>query len=111
MNKVTCQARGERHKSLSPGELRADGSAERSLRASWGSQATAASRAGRAHTTKAPCQPTPSSCAKGTLTPAASAALMPREEEYTLVMRPACAGNSRLTRLGKSTLASAIAAP
>src|SRR5215211_3353599 len=109
MNSVTCQARGERHRSLTPGELRADGSAGRSLRLSWGSQATPARRAGRTHTAKAPRQPT--SCAKGTLTPAASAALMPSEVEYTLVMRPACSGNSRLTRLGKSTLATAIAAP
>ena len=36
---------------------------------------------------------------------------MPSEVEYTLVMRPARSGNSRLTRLGKSTLATAIAAP
>src|SRR5918994_6397496 len=76
---------------------------------SWGSQATPARRAGRTHTAKAPRQPT--SCARGTLTPAASAALMPSDVVYTLVMRPACSGNSRLTRLGKSTLATAIAAP
>src|SRR5215212_9617420 len=111
MNSVTCQARDERHRSLTPGEPRADRSAGRSLRPSCGSQATAAMRAGRAHTAKAPRQPMPASCAKGTLTPAASAALMPREVEYTLVMRPACSGNSRLTRPGKSTLATAIAAP
>ena len=36
---------------------------------------------------------------------------MPSDVVYTLVMRPACSGNSRLTRLGKSTLATAIAAP
>jgi hypothetical protein len=53
----------------------------------------------------------PFSWARGTLTPAASAALMPREAVYTLVINPACSGNSRLTRPGKSTLPSAIAAP
>src|SRR3712207_5530868 len=111
MNSVTCQARGERHRSLTPGELRADGSAGISLRPSWGSQATPARRAGTAHTARAPRQPIPATCARGTLTPAANAALMPSEVEYTLVMMPARPGNSRLTRLGKSTLATAIADP
>src|ERR687889_624508 len=111
MNSVTCQARGERHRSLTTGEFRADGSAGRSLRLSWGSQATLARMAGRAHTARAPRQPTLASWARGTLTPAASAALIPREVEYKLVMGPACSGNSRLMRPGKSTLPIAIAAP
>src|SRR5215216_2717519 len=76
MNSVTCQARGERHRSRTTGEFRADGSAGRSLRPSWGSQATLARMAGRAHTTRAPRQPTPANCDRGTLTPAASAALI-----------------------------------
>jgi hypothetical protein len=67
--------------------------------------------AGTAHTARAPRQPMPSSFVRGTLTPAANAALIPREVEYTLVIRPARSGNSRLTRPGKSTLPNAIAAP
>src|SRR5919112_2294295 len=112
MNSVTCQASGDRHRSLIAGELEPpDVLAGKSLRPSWGNQATQARRAGRAHTARAPRQPMPSSPVRGTLTPAAIAALMPREVEYTLVIRPAFSGNSRLTRPGKSTLPNAIADP
>src|SRR5918994_3029005 len=111
MNSVTCQASGERARSLILGEFGPDERVGRSLRPSWGNHATQARRAGRAHTARAPRQPMPSSFVRGTLTPAASAALMPREVEYMLVIRPARSGNSRLTRPGKSTLPNAIAAP
>src|SRR5919107_3652292 len=104
MNSVTCQARGERHKLLTLCELREDAPPGRSLRRSWGIQATAARKAGRAHKARDPRQPMTVRPIMGALTPAASAALMPNAVEYTLVMRLACSGNSRLTREGKSTL-------
>src|SRR5215212_9494754 len=110
MNSVTCQASSERHRSLTPREVRAAAFSGRPLRR-WGTHATAATRAGRAHRARAPRQPTPASWATGALRPAASAALMPSAVEYTLVMRPMRSGNSRLTMPGKSTLPTAIAAP
>src|SRR5918995_1231043 len=108
MKSVTCQASGERHRPPTPPGVRT-GAFSDLLLWSCGTHATAATKAGRAQRAREPRQPT--SCATGTLTPAASAALMPRAVEYTLVMSPMRAGNSRFTIPGRSTLPTAIAAP
>src|SRR3712207_4245143 len=112
MNAVTCQASGERQR-LATADSRAcpeDSGSRPSLR-SRGAQATAARRAGAAQSARGACQPDPSRPVRGTLAPAATAALVPKATEYAPVTAPARSGKSRLTRPGRSTLPTAIAAP
>src|SRR5215203_7376194 len=110
MNSVTCQASSELHKPVTPREVPVDALAGLTPRV-WGNHATAATRARSAHKAKDPRQPMPACSATGKLAPAAIAALRANAVEYVLVMRPVRSGNSRFTRLGKSTLPTAIAAP
>src|SRR5829696_5348933 len=109
MNSVTCHASGERHKEIPRGS-RSDAFASPPPR-TRGSHATAARTAGTANSARERRQPRPVCCEIGKLAPAASAAATPIAVEYTLVARPARSGNSRLTRPGKSTLPTAMAAP
>src|SRR5919107_176369 len=110
MNSVTCQASTELHNPVTPREVPVDAFAGSALRI-WGNHATAATRARRAHKAKDPRQPMSTWYAIGKLAPAAIAALTANAVVYVLVMRPVRSGNSRFTRLGKSTLPTAIAAP